>query len=100
MEAYGGGSHHHSLAVEKKWRPMVEGRLDISTHFLICLLLLYTTHINTHYVLLLVLTAPMYTMLPKISEHTIPCCTQIGSTSAFFDDIVTLHRRTLQQIFR
>ena len=32
------------------------------------------THINTCYVLLLLLTAPMYTMLSKISEHTIPCC--------------------------
>ena len=31
--------------------------------FLTCLLLLYTTHINTCYVLLLLLTVHMYTML-------------------------------------
>ena len=33
---------------------------------------LSTTHINTHYVLLLLVTVPMYTMLSKISERIIP----------------------------
>ena len=44
------------------------------TLFPTCYCWLYTTHINTCYVLLLLLTAPMYTMLSKISEHTISCC--------------------------
>ena len=52
------------------------------------LLLLYTTHINTHYVLLLMLTVPMYTMLSRISN--IPYlvanvdCTLTGSATLPF----------------
>ena len=54
------------------------------------------------YVLLLLLTLPMYAMLSKISEHTIPvvivdCLCRVSYSS--FEDLVTLHRRTLQQIF-
>ena len=40
--------------------------------------------------LLLLLTAPMYTMLSKVSEHTIPVaivdCTHIGSAIASSED--------------
>ena len=46
---------------------MVEGLLDINITFI--LLVVY----HTHYILLLMLTVPMYT-ISKISEHTIPCC--------------------------
>ena len=53
---------------------------QLNTLLLLLLLLLFIlmavhyTHISKHYVLLLLLTVPMYTMLSKIPEHTIPCC--------------------------
>ena len=64
------------------------------------------TNINTCYVLLLLLSVPMYTMLSttKQSEKNIAYlvanvgCTHIGSATTSFKDLVTLYRRTLQQI--
>ena len=62
------------------------GHLNTFTIFLFILLLLYTTHINTCYVLL---TEPMYTM-HKISEHShlvaIVDCDHIESATASFED--------------
>ena len=72
--------------------------------FLTCLLLLYTMHLSVHAMNALV-PAHMYTMLStiKLSEHTISCaivaCTHAGAATASFEDLVTLHKRTLQQIF-
>ena len=52
----------------------------------------------------IVKTVLMYTMLSttKQSEHIISSnvdCTHVGSAIASFEDMVTLHRGTLQQIF-
>ena len=58
------------------------------------LIIAYPIHINASYVMLLLLIAP---------EHVISCaivdCIHVGSASASFKDLVTLHKRTLQQIF-
>ena len=68
---------------------------------LLLLLAVHYTHINTCYALLLLLTVPIYTMLSKISEHTISCCYcwlhPVGSATSSFEDLVTLHR--VHQIF-
>ena len=41
----------------------------------------------------------LYKVLDMPYLASIVCCTHIRSATASFEDLVTLHRRTLQQIF-
>ena len=69
------------------------------TIFLFCWL--YTTHQYTLRNIAIVDCTMLSTMLSKILLQTTPIaidCTHIGSTTVYFEDLVTLHR-TLQQIF-
>ena len=76
----------------------MEGLLGISTLFLLSTVAEHYTHINTCYVLL---TVPLYTMLSTTNDQNIPNlgaivdCTHVGSATASFKDLVTLHRRAL-----
>ena len=63
------------------------------------LLLLYTTHINTCYVFLLLLTTHVHHIV-YLNYHilylvAISNCTQGGLATASFKDMVILHSRTL-----
>ncbi len=66
--------------------------------------LLYTAHLNTCHVLLLLLTVPMYTThmpclaewstIPMYSTHiAIVYCTRVGSATASFIDLVTVAQK-------
>ena len=73
-------------------------------------LLLYTIYISTHamyycctlytYQLMLCIVSIHYTRINSCYVNAIVDCTHIiiGSTTTFFKDLVTLHRRTIQQI--
>ena len=119
----GSGQHVYSLAfvlmvccfcisqltVEEKWRTtssvswLVEGLLDIKTLCLTCLLLLCTTHVSRDagYCLLY----PCTPCCPLQNDQNMPYLvaivdyTHVRSATASFEDLVTLHSRTLQQLF-
>ena len=76
----------------------------VSSRLLTCLFL-YTTHINTCYIMLLILTELMYSVLSTRKYQNIQClvaivdCTHVGSATESVKVLLTLHRRRLQQIF-
>ena len=70
-----------------------------------CLVGVHNTHINMCYVLLLLLTVPMYTMTSTTENQNTPHLVatvdfiHVGSATASIEALVTLHRRTLQNIW-
>ena len=78
---------------------IVEGLQDIKT--LSCLLLLYTTHIDHMLCIVAIVDYTMHTKLSTTKYQNVPYlvaivdCTHVGSATAYFKDLVTMHRRTL-----
>ena len=77
-------------------------------YFLICLLLLYTTHISIHAIYTYCCYCWLYQSplcCPLQNNQNIPYlvaivdCTQVGTAIASFEELVPYHRRTLQQIY-